>query len=279
MCLSSDPNNFRKIEKPENYNPQDFELYMRYAESEPEYFPLIVSVMPNKKTDCNNRGAFSMDFIGMNYAYPEASYAERERIAKAHKDYQLGLLYFWQTDARVPAQVRERISKLGLPKDEFEDTDNWPFYLYVREARRLVGDYVMTQHNCQNTVETPKSVGMGSYGLDSHNTSRFVNERGFVQNEGDVQVRLKAPYKISYGAITPKKSECENLLVPVACSATHIAYGSIRMEPVFMILGQSAATAAAQAIDAGASVQDVDYAKLSAKLEKDGQVLSDPRAK
>jgi len=277
MCLTDEPSNMIEIGKPENYNPEDYELYIRYAETEPDFFPLIVSTMPNRKTDCNNKGAFSIDFIGENYAYPEADYAQRAKIAKAHKDYQLGLLYFWKTDKRVPAHVREKIAKFGLPKDEFLQSENWPFYLYVREARRMLGSYVMTQRNCQNTADTPKSVGMGSYSLDSHNASRYEDDCGFVQNEGDTQVRLKEPYKISYGAIIPRKADCENLLVPVACSATHIAYGSIRMEPVFMILGQSAAVAAAMASTSNSAVQDVDYGKLSSKLIADGQILENPR--
>ena len=190
-----------------------------------------------------------------------------------HKQYQLGLLYFLQNDPRVPESTRKKWQKWGLAKDEFTDNDNWPFYLYIREARRMIGDYVMTQANCQGTRETPKPIGMGSYTLDSHNTFRYVTDEGYVQNEGDVQVHLKNPYKIAYGAITPKRADCINLLVPVACSASHIAYGSIRMEPVFMILGHSAATAASIAIRTEKNVQDIDYNLLREKLLKDKQIL------
>ena len=275
MCLTLNPDspNWKKIEKPANYNPEDYEMLLRAVCSEPKFFPMIVSPMPNFKSDCNNRGAVSLDFIGGNYNYPEASYAEREKIVKAHLDYQTGLVYFLQNDPRVPKNIQDRFKKFGYSKDEFVDTGHMPFYLYVREARRMKGEYVMTQHDCQNARSTPDPVGMGSYGLDSHNTSRFIDENGFIQNEGDVEVWLKKPYKIAYGAIIPQKSECQNLLVPVACSSTHIAYGSIRMEPVFMILGHSAAAAASMAIDEGCAVQDIDRSKLSSVLLSDGQVL------
>lgn len=276
MCLTDYAPNKIELQKPENYNPEDFELCGRWFEQCPDAFPLIISRMPNGKTDINNNGAFSTDFIGENYNYPEASYEERAKIAKAHRDYHLGLLYFWKTDTRTPKGFRERIKKLGLPKDEFQSSGNWPFYMYIREARRLVGDYVMTQHDCQNTKATPESIGMGSYTLDSHNTSRYVDENGFVQNEGDVQVPLwqSGPYQIAYGSIIPKRGDCQNLFVVCAVSASHIAYGSIRMEPVFMILGHSAAAAAVQCIDSARAVQDINYRELARTLRKEGQVLS-----
>ena len=261
---------------PDNYNPQDYELCGRWFEAYPEAWPLIISQMPNEKTDINNRQAFSTDFIGQNYDYPEASYEERAKIAKAHKDYHLGLLYFWKTDPRTPKAFKEKIMNLGLPKDEFQSSGHWPFYMYIREARRLVGDYVMTQHDCQNTKITPDSVGMGSYTLDSHNASRYVTADGYVQNEGDVQVSIRdsGPYMISYGSIIPKGKDCRNLYVVCAVSSSHIAYGSIRMEPVFMILGQSAATAAVQCIDTNRDVQDIDVKALARTLRKNGQILT-----
>ena len=276
MCLTDYAPNKIELQKPENYNPEDFELCGRWFEQCPDAFPLIISRMPNGKTDINNCGAFSTDFIGENYNYPDASYEERAKIAKAHKDYHLGLLYFWKTDPRTPKAFRESIKNLGLPKDEFQSSGNWPFYMYIREARRLVGDYVMTQHDCQNTKATPEPIGMGSYTLDSHNTSRYVDENGFVQNEGDVQVPLwqSGPYQIAYGSIIPKRGECQNLFVVCAVSASHMAYGTIRMEPVFMILGHSAAAAAVQCIDSDCAVQDINYRELAHTLRKEGQVLS-----
>jgi hypothetical protein len=276
MCLTRYEPNKIAITKPENYNPEDYELCGRWFEADPNAHPLIISRMPNHKTDMNNKQAFSTDFIGENYAYPDASYEERARIAKAHKDYQLGLLYFFMTDPRTPKAFKEKISQFGLPKDEFTNTGNWPFYMYIREARRLVGEYVMTQHDCQNTKATPESIGMGSYTLDSHNTSRFVTEEGYVQNEGDVEVGIGAsgPYKISYGSIIPKRKDCKNLYVVCAVSSSHIAYGSIRMEPVFMILGHSAAAAAVQSIDDNLDVQDINYIKLAKTLRKEGQILN-----
>ena len=273
LCLTDLPENRRPFPKPDNYNADDYILALRVWDVERRKTIMKFDKIPNGKTDTNNQSAFSLDFLGGNYDYPEASYEQREKIVKAHIDYQKGLLYFLANDPRVSPELKEIFNRYGLAKDEFVDTDNWPFNLYIREARRMVGEYVMTENDCQRTVDTPNSVGMGSYTLDSHNIQRYVKPDGKVQNEGDIGVHLKYPYKIAYGAITPKRGEVSNLLVPVACSASHIAYGSIRMEPVFMLLGHSAATAAALAIDSNCAVQDVNYSKLSAKLLRDKQIL------
>jgi hypothetical protein len=258
-----------------------FELLFRNFEAGDLRVPLLIKMMPNGKTDTNNRWGFSTDFIGMNYDYPEASYERRAEIVKAHQDYQQGLMWSLANHPRVPQVVRDEMSQWGLAADEFTDNGYWPTELYVREARRMVGDYVMTQADCRRHRVAEDSVGMGSYGMDSHNVQRYVTKEGFVQNEGDVQEPTRnGPYAISYRSIVPKRGEIENLLVPAAVSASHISYGSIRMEPVFMILGQSAATAAVQAIDAGVAVQEVDYATLREQLLKDKQVLEDtPLAK
>lgn len=279
LCFTDYEPNKVPLTKPDNYNAADYELCGRWFEAYPNAFPLIISKMPNHKTDINNKEAFSTDFIGENYNYPEASYAERAKIAKAHKDYTMGLFYFWMTDPRTPAKFKDAIKNLGLPKDEFTDTGNWPFYLYIREARRLVGEYVLTQHDCQNTKVSPEPIGMGSYTLDSHNTSRFIDENGFVQNEGDVQrsISRTGAYQISYGVIVPQRKDCQNLYVICAVSASHIAYGSLRMEPVFMILGHSAAAAAVWCMDADKAVQDVDIWALTRILQKEGQVLYAPK--
>lgn len=277
LCMTDVPENRRPFPKPDNYNPDDYILALRYWDAEGRTDIIKPDRMPNGKTDTNNKSAFSFDFIGGNYEYPEASYSERAKIVKAHADYQRGFLYFLANDPRVAPELRKIFNTYGLAKDEFVDTDNWPFCLYIREARRMVGEYVMTERDCLSETDTPRSIGMGSYTLDSHNVQRYVKPDGFVQNEGDIGVHLKRPYKISYGSIVPKRSEVSNLLVPVACSASHIAYGSIRMEPVFMILGHSAATAAAQAINSNCGVQDIDYSKLRAKLLADGQILEVPQ--
>jgi hypothetical protein len=208
----------------------------------------------------------------MNWDYPDASYEKRREIIREHETYQKGMLYFVANDARVPAEVRMKMQKWGLPKDEYTDNGNWSHQLYVREARRMVGQFVMTENELLKKKPTPDSVGMGSYTIDSHNVRRYITADGHVQNEGDVGVPLK-PYEIAYGALVPKKAQAENLLVPVCPSASHIAFGSIRMEPVFMILGQSVATAASLAIDAGIAVQDVPYDRLRARLLEDGQIL------
>jgi hypothetical protein len=209
----------------------------------------------------------------MNYDYPEASYERRREILREHRDYQQGLMYFIANDPRVPSDVRTRMARWGLAKDEFTDNENWPHQIYVRESRRLIGEYVVTEHDCLSTKETPESVGMGSYGIDSHNAQRYVTEDGKVQNEGDIGVAVRKPYRIARGALIPQRADCENLLVPVCVSSSHIAYGSIRMEPVFMVLGQSAGTIAALAVDKRSPVQDVTYAELRPKFVADGQVL------
>lgn len=281
MCLSRHPDNRVPFPKPEGYNPERYELLARvFAAGWRETFEKFDPI-PNLKTDTNNHGPVSTDNIGKNYDYPEASYERRREILAEHRDYQQGLMYFLANDPRVPAEVRAEMAQWGLPKDEFTDNGNWPHQIYVREARRLVGRYVMTEQDCQSTRETPESVGMGSYTIDSHNCQRYITPEGYVQNEGDIGVSTGGPYRIAYGALTPRKNECENLLVPVCASSSHIAFGSIRMEPVFMILGQSAATAAALALDGNCAVQDIDYASLRKRLLADGQVLEyqGPRSK
>jgi len=273
MCLTDHGPNRVPFKKPRNYDPKNYELLARvYATGWDETFNKFDPI-PNKKTDTNNHGPFSTDFIGMNYDYPEASYERRKEIIKQHEEYQKGLLYFMANDPSMPADVRAAYSKWGLAKDEFKDNGNWPHQLYVREARRMVGQYVMTEHDTFSDRVVSNSVGMGSYTLDSHNVQRYVKPDGFVQNEGDIGVHPKKPYKISYGALVPKESECENLLVPVCLSSSHIAFGSIRMEPVFMILGQSAAAAAILAIKDDVTVQKVNYDKLHKVLKERGQVM------
>lgn len=276
MCLSNHPDNRVAFPKPDHYNPDNYELLARVFETGWRETFNKFDVIPNKKTDTNNHGPFSTDFIGMNYDYPEASYARRREIIKAHEDYQKGLMYFLANDPRVPDDVRNEMAQWGLAKDEFTDNGHWPHQLYIREARRMVGHYVMTEHDTFSEREITDPVGMGSYTLDSHNVQRYIKADGYVQNEGDIGVRPKGPYRISYGALVPKKNECTNLLVPICVSSSHIAFGSIRMEPVFMILGQSAALAASLAIDNGLAVQDIDYALLESVLLDAKQILSTP---
>ena len=279
LCFTTNAAIRLKLEPPRNYEPAKYELLARYLEAlaaagrKPKLSEFWNPIrMPNGKTDINNNGGFSTDFIGANYNYPEADYQTRERIWKEHEDYTRGFLIFMATSPRIPAESRAEMQTWGPCKDEFLDTGGWPYALYVREARRMISDYVMTEHNCRGTTTVPDSVGLGAYGMDSHNCQRLV-KNGRVENEGDVQVHGFAPYPISYRSLIPKASECENLLVPVCLSASHIAYGSIRMEPVFMLLGQSAATAASFAIDEQISIQKVNYEKLRARLLLDKQVL------
>lgn len=273
LCMSLDPENRAPFAKPADYDEAKYELLFRNFEAGDGRVPMKPDMMPNGKTDTNNNFAVSTDYIGQNYKYPDGSYAERDAILKAHESYQKGLMWALQNHPRVPAKVRAVYAKWGLPKDEFTDNGGWPHQIYVREARRMVSDYVATEKDCRRLVNTPESVGMGSYAMDSHNCARTLAADGTVQNEGDVQEQTGGPYKVSYKSVVPKAGECPNLLVPVCLSSSHIAYGSIRMEPVFMVLGQSAATAAVLAIDAGISVQELPYAKLRARLLADKQVL------
>jgi hypothetical protein len=272
LCTTDVAENRRAWAKPANYDPRWYELLLRNFEAGDHRVPWNPVWMPNRKTDTNNNYAISTDFIGQNWDYPEAGHAERERIRQAHIDWQQGLMWTLANHPRVPEKVRAEFQRLGLARDEFTENDNWPRQLYVREARRMVSEYVMAERNCTRAEVATDSVGMGAYNMDSHHVQRYVTKEGFVRNEGDVQVRVR-PYPVSYRSIRPRAAECANLLVPVCLSASHIAYGSIRMEPVFMVLGQSAATAAVHAIEQGVRVQDIDPAKLKARLLADGQVL------
>ncbi len=272
MCTTDAPENRVPWPKPANYDPLRFELLLRNFEAGDHRSPWNPIFMPNRKTDTNNNFAFSTDNIGMNYDYPEADYATRAKIWQEHVDYQQGLMWTLANSPRVPEKVRAEFQRLGLAKDEFTDNNHWPRQLYVREARRMIGRYVMAERNCRRAVVVEDSVGMGAYNMDSHNVQRYLSKDGRVLNEGDIQTSSR-PYPVSWRSIHPKAEECTNLLVPVCLSASHIAYGSIRMEPVFMVMGQSAATAAALAIDDKVTFQNLDYAKLKTRLLADNQVL------
>ena len=276
MCLTDHPENRIPFAKPKYYNEADYELLFRNYEAGYADIPWINSKMPNRKTDTNNKHGFSTDFIGQNYGYPEASYEQRAAIVAAHRTYQQGLMWTLANHSRIPEHVRQKVSQWGTCKDEFESSDGWQQQLYIREARRMVGQLVMAQQHCEGLATAPKSIGMAAYGMDSHHTQRYIDQNGHVKNEGNVQAHLHTPYPIGYDALVPKKAQCTNLLVPVCLSASHIAFGSIRMEPVFMVLGQSAATAACLAIDEKVAVQDLDYNLLRPVLTNGGQILSDP---
>lgn len=273
LCMSNYPDNRIPFPKPEDYDPMNYELLARSLETGRKDWFEKFDAIPNHKTDTNNHGPLSSDNIGMNYDYPEAGYERRKEIIKEHENYQKGLLWFVANDPRIPEDIQTEMQKWGLAKDEFKDNGNWPHQIYVREARRMIGDFVMTENELLKKSPTPKPIGMGSYTMDSHNVQRYVKPDGFVQNEGDIGVSTNGPYTISYGSLVSKKEDCKNLLVPVCLSSSHIAFGSIRMEPVFMILGQSAAAAAVLAIDENTVVQDVDYNKLKDVLLAKGQIL------
>ena len=273
-CMTNHDENRVPFPKPENYDASQYELLVRVFDSGWKEWFNKFDPIPNRKTDTNNHGPFSSDNIGMNYDYPEGSYERRREIIRQHEDYQKGLLWFVANDPRVPEDIRLKMATWGLAKDEFVDNGNWPHQIYVREARRMIGDYVTTENDVLLKREVPKPVGMGSYHMDSHNVQRYITPEGYVQNEGDIGVGPPAPYSISYGSLVPKQNECTNLLVPVCISSSHIAFGSVRMEPVFMILGQSAAAAAVLAIDQNRAVQEVPYADLENVLKSRKQVLT-----
>jgi hypothetical protein len=293
LVLTKDPANKRPIAPPKNYDPAKYELLARYLENweavaksnsvAGDYVGratrktileqlMHIQVMPGGKTDINNNGGFSTDFIGANFDYPDADYATRARIWQEHEDYTRGFLHFLATSPRVPPHIRDAMSEWGLTRDEFLDTGGWPHQLYVREARRMISNYVMTEKNCRDSLQIEDAIGLAAYTMDSHNCQRIAKD-GRAENEGDVQVGGFPPYPIAYRSIIPKQGECENLFVPVCLSASHIAYGSIRMEPVFMVLGHSAADAAAMAIDSNVAVQQIDVARLQKRLLSEKQIL------
>jgi hypothetical protein len=274
MCLSNHPDNSVDFPMPENYDPYQYELLARIFESGWRDVFHKFDPIPNRKTDTNNHGPFSTDNIGMNYDYPEASYERRKEIIREHENYQMGLMYYLANDEKVPEEIRSRMAQWGLAADEFQDNGNWPHQIYVREARRMIGDFVMTENEILGKAPVDRSIGMGSYTMDSHNVQRYIKPDGYVQNEGDIGVHPGEPYKIDLGGILPKKSQCQNLLVPVCVSSSHIAFGSIRMEPVFMILGQSAGTLAGLALESEVGVHEVPYQELKDRLLADGQVLA-----
>jgi len=273
LCMTMVPENRIPITKPEGYDSTQYELLGRVSEKGWKEFFNKYDPIPNLKTDVNNHGPVGFDNIGMNWDYPEASYKRRSEILKEHELYQKGLLYFITTDRRIPTEVREIMKQWGLVKDEFKDNGNWPYNIYVRESRRMLGEYVMTENEVLGKTKVPQSIGMGSYAMDSHNVQRYVTPEGYVQNEGDIGVTPEKPYQIDLGSVIPKREDCTNILVPVCISSSHIAFGSIRMEPVFMILGQSSGIIASMAIDGEKSIQDLNYNDIKTKLEASGQVL------
>jgi FAD dependent oxidoreductase len=280
MCFSDDPANQIRFPKPAGYSATRYELLARLLKARttaegaaPKLASLLkIDRIENHKADVNNNGAFSTDYIGGSWEYPNATYAKRAEIWQAHKNYIAGLLYFLANDRQVPAATQKELNVWGLCKDEFTDTEAWPFQLYIREARRMVGDFVMTQKDLQTELTKPDPIGMGSYNSDSHNIERIVTPEGFVRNEGDMQVAVK-PYQIPYRIMLPKSTEARNLLVPVAFSASHVAYSSVRMEPQYMILGQAAGEAAKMAIESKRPVQEIDSAVLTDRLRKRGAVM------
>jgi hypothetical protein len=278
MCLTRDPKLRIKLEKPDGYRDIDHELLLRNFDAGDHRFPALIEKLsgPSSKVDWNAMHAVASDYGGANWDYPEATYSKRREIEAAHELYIRGFLWTLANNPRVPKKVRKSAASWGLCKDEFTDNNGWPYMIYIREARRMVSDYVTTQHNCMGKRIAVDPVGLGSFGMDSHEVQLFVNEKGFVRRDGTIWRMPPKPYGISYRSIIPPTGECENLLSPVALSASHVAHGSIRMEPVFMVLSQSAATAASIAIQNNVSVQEVPYKKLRRQLKANHQIVRWP---
>jgi hypothetical protein len=272
MCLTQRRGNLAPFPKPAGYDPAHYELLRRYLAAGWRDLFRKFDPIPNGKTDTNNQGAVSTDLIGGSDGWPNGDYQARERIFQNHARWQQGLFWFLANEKCVPSEIRDRMAAWGLAADEFVATGNWPHQLYVREARRMAGDVVMTEHHCRAREVVDDPVGMAAYQTDSHHCRRFVRD-GVVWNEGEVQMHGNPAYPISYRAIIPARGQCENLVVPACVSATHIAYGSIRMEPVFLLLGQSAAVAATLALREKCALQDLPYGTLRAALLAAGQVL------
>ena len=275
LCLTTDPDLRVPIENPDGYREIDHELLLRNFEAGDSRLPALVDRLAGSKSkvDWNNMHAIGSDYDGANWEYPEASYEKRRQIEAAHELYIRGFLWTLSNSPRVPAAIRNRVAGYGLAKDEFTDNGGWPYMIYIREARRMVADYVMTQADCEGKRIVADPVGLGSFGMDSHVVQLFVNEKGFVRHDGVIWHVPPKPYGISYRSIIPKIGECENLLAPICLSTSHVAHGSIRMEPVFMVLSQSAATAAGVALDKGISVQEVEYADLRKRLDAENQIV------
>jgi hypothetical protein len=284
LCMTRTPENRTQWPRPRRYEPSRYELLARYLPALEATLrrPLTINdvmkadILQNGKTDTNNNGAFSTDYIGGSYDYPDGDYATRTRIRQAHVDYIQGFLYFLATDARVPAALSAEMKAWGLCRDEFTDNDHWPYQLYVREARRMIGEYMMAQRDIQAELTKPDAIGMGSYNSDSHNVQRRPTADGTaVENEGDMQVPV-TPYQIPYRLMLPKRAQATNLLVPVCFSATHVAYSTLRMEPQYMIIGHAAGVAAKMAIAGRVAVQDVDPNSLRARLRAQRAILERP---
>ena len=274
MCVTDHQDNQLPFQKPEGYDERAYELLFRNFEAGAKTAPWNPIMMPNRKTDANNNRGFSTDFIGQSYRWAEASYEEREEIYQKHLLYQQGLMWTLANHERVPSAIRSEIGRWGNCRDEFQANGGWSHQLYIREARRMIGSEVMNQNHCQGRQVAERPVGLAAYTMDSHHVQRYVNDSGMAQNEGDVQVGGFPPYPVGLGSLLPRRSQCKNLIVPVCLSASHIAYGSIRMEPVFMVLGQSAATAACLAMETQVDLHDLRYEPLRKRLLEDGQILS-----
>lgn len=273
MCLTDVSDNMVAIEKPVDYNEADYELLLKYLQKNSNQELFDLSLIPNRKTDSNNSGPVSTDFVGANYQYPDGNYILREEIRRKHKSYQLGLMWTLQNHPDVPGKVKNHCIRWGLAKDEFKENGHWPLQLYIRESRRMIGEYIMTEHNCSGRLGAEFSIGLADYPMDSHIVQRYKNEFGHIKNEGHVMASVPKPYKIDYRSLIPKEIECKNLIVPVCLSASHIAYGSIRMEPIYMTLGQASVCIAIMSINEKKSIQKISYTKLKELMITRGMVI------
>lgn len=276
ICVTQRPDIFVPFPKPANYDPSRYELLLRLIKAFPgvRFGRLFhIGSTSHGKYDLNAQGLFSTDYPGANFDYPDGDAATRARIWQDHIDFTQGMFWFLGHDERVPQSLREQALSWGLCKDEFADNNHWPYALYVREGRRMIGEYIMVQKDLQTDIFKEDGVGMGSFLIDCHIVQRILAEDGTVRDEGSFQDTPALPYQIPYRSLTPKRAECENLLVPVCLSASHIAYCSLRMEPVYMALGHASGLAAVQAMRASQSVQGIDVKALRQKLLEQKAVL------
>ena len=283
LIVTDEPSNRVSFPVPDLYDPADYALVARYYQVHPGAGNMVHlwPTLPGGKSDMNSSGPISTNVVnGLNWEYPDAEYNRRDEIWQKMKDYTLGLLYFLSYDPAVPERIRKETQEIGLCRDEFTDNGHWPHQLYIRVARRMIGEYFMTQHDLETDTVKYDAIGMGSYNIDVRHVqrtfvpvSRFPELHYEVYNEGYISIPV-APYEIPYRALLPSYGECRNLIVPVCISASHVAYASVRMEPQYMIMGHAAGIAAAMAAREGREVHLVDIARLQEKLAAGNQVLS-----
>ena len=285
VCLTEVKENQLPITRPKDYDAARYELMRRYLNKRKAlhksiWLPLGISRMPNGKTDINSGGGVSTNLPGASWEYPDADYKRRQEIWEEHLSHTKGLLYFLGHDEAVPEEIRDEMNRWGLAKDEFIDTGHWPHQMYIREGRRMLGEYIMTQHDVQSKRKKYDTIGIGGYNMDVREVQWIAKQiywfplpKKMVLMEGYFTHPVE-PYEIPYRCLLPRQAECNNLLVTSCVSASHMAYSSLRMEPQYMIMGQSAGVASALAVKSERDVHLIDITILQEELKKQKQILS-----